>query len=157
MRYLVGSMRYGVVWEHVYGMLRELVSPESWAVRAYTGDNMAIYGAACYLPNRIRHLYKCRPPPPSDIMPRGDRRLHWLPFAVDGTSRHEASCVDCTLDGTTSPTQLSSCWLLGGSEKWETLYAVSQERDTDQDVRNAATVSFPYREGNDGSVPFFSV
>ena len=61
-RYLVGSMTYVVVWEQVYGMLRQLASPESRAFTAYT------YGAACYLPDRIGHLYKCRPSPPSDIM-----------------------------------------------------------------------------------------
>ena len=80
-RYLVGSMMYGVVWEQVYGMLRQLALPESRAFTAYTGDNTAIYGAAYYLPDRIGHLYKCRPPPPSDIMQLGYRRLHWLPIA----------------------------------------------------------------------------
>ena len=71
-------------------MLRQLVLPESWAfmpIQAMTQPS--IHGAACYLPDRIGHLYKCRPPPPSDIMQPGDRRLHWLPFAVDGTSRHD--------------------------------------------------------------------
>ena len=62
--------------------------------------------------------------PPSDIMQHGDRRLHWLPIAVNGTSRHEASYVHCMLGGTAGPNQLSSWWLLGGSEKWETLYTV---------------------------------
>ena len=76
-RYLVGSMTYGVVWEKVYGMLWQLAVPESPAFTAYTGDDTAIHGAACYLPDRIGHLYKCRPPPPSDIMQPGDQRLHW--------------------------------------------------------------------------------
>ena len=106
-RYLVGSMMYGVVWEQVYGMLRKLASPES-RVTAYAGDDKAIHGVACYFPDRIGHLYKCRLPPPSDIMQPWDRRLHWLPFAVDSTSRHEASYVHCTLGGTASPNQLSS-------------------------------------------------
>ena len=83
-RYLVGSMTYGVVWDQVYGTLRQLALPESRAFTAYTGDDTAINGAACYLPDRIGHLFKCRPPPPSDIMQPGDRRLHWLPIAVDG-------------------------------------------------------------------------
>ena len=67
-RYLVGSMTYGVVWDQVYGMLRQLALPESRAFTGYTGDDTAIHGAACYLPDRIGHLFKCRPPPPSDIM-----------------------------------------------------------------------------------------
>ena len=61
-RYLLGSMTYGVVWDQVYGMLRQLALPESRAFTAYTGDNMAIHGAACYLLDRIGHLFKCRPP-----------------------------------------------------------------------------------------------
>ena len=78
-------------------MLRQLVLPESRAFTAYTGDDTAIHGAACYRPDRTGHLYKCRPPPTSDIMQPGDRRVHWLPIAVDGTSRHEAAYVHCTL------------------------------------------------------------
>ena len=88
-RYLVGSMTYGVVWDHVYGMLRQLALPATRVFTAYTGDDTAVNGADCYLLDRIGHLFKCRPPPPSDIMQPGDRRLHWLPIAVDGTSRHE--------------------------------------------------------------------
>ena len=71
-RYLVGSMTYGVVWDQVYGMLRQLALPESRAFTAYTGDDTTIHGAACCLPNRIGHLYQCRPPPPSDIMQPGN-------------------------------------------------------------------------------------
>ena len=154
-RYLVGSMTYGVVWDQVYGMLRKLALPESRAFTAYTGDDTAINGAACYLPDRIGHLFKCRPPPPSDIMQPGDRRLHWLPIAVEGTSRHEASYVHCTLGGTASPNQLSSWWLLGGGEKWETLYVPSQEIDFDDELRKAATVSFKDTGGNGRQSLFF--
>ena len=154
-RYLVGSMTYGVVWHQAYGMLRQLALPESRAFTAYTGDDTTIHGAACYLPHRIGHLFKCRPPPPSDIMQPGDRWLHWLPIAVDGTSRHEASYVHCTLGGTASPNQLSSWWLLGG-ENWETLYAASQEIDFDDELRKAATVSFNDTGGNDRQSLFFS-
>ena len=154
-RYLVGSMTYGVVWDQVYGMLRQLALPESRAFTAYTGDDTALNGAACNLPDRIGHLFKCRPPPPSAIMQPGDRRLHWLPIAVDGASRHEASYVHCTLGGTASPNQLSSWWLLGGSEKWETLYAASQEIDFDDELRKAATVSFKDTAGNDRQSLFF--
>ena len=141
-RYLVGSMTYGVVWDQVYGMLRQLAVLESRAFTAYTGDDTANHGAACYLPDRIGHLFKCRPPPTSDIMQPRDQRLHWLPIAVDGTSRHEASCVHCTLGGIASPNQLSNWWLRGGTEKWETLYAASQEIDFDDELRKAANVSF---------------
>ena len=76
-RYLVGTIIYGAVSEQVYGMLGQLALPESRAFTAYTGDNTAIYGAACYLPDRIGHWYNCRPPPPpSDIMQPGDGWLH---------------------------------------------------------------------------------
>ena len=154
-KYLVGSMTYGVVWDQVYGMLQQLALPESGAFTAYTGDDTAIHGAACYLRDRIGHLFKCRPPAPSDIMQPGDRRLYWLPIAVDGISRHEASCVHCTLGRTASPNQLSTWWLRGGTEKWETLYAASQEIDFDDELRNAATVSFEDAGWNDRQSPFF--
>ena len=65
-RYLVGSMTYSVVWDQVYEILRQLALSESRAFTAYTGDDTAIHGAACYLPDRIGHLYKCRPPRPWD-------------------------------------------------------------------------------------------
>ena len=68
-RYLVGSMTYGVAWDQVYGTLRQLALPESRAFTAYTGDDTAINGAACYLPDRIGHLFKCRPPPPCGTGP----------------------------------------------------------------------------------------
>ena len=129
--------------------------PESRAFSAYTGDDTAINGAAGYLPDRIGHVFKCRPPPPSDIMQPGDRRLHWLPIAVDGTSRHEASYVPPSVQWTASPNQLSSWWLLGGSEKWETLYAASQEIDFGDELRKAATPSFKDTGGNDRQSHFF--
>ena len=138
-----------MVWDQVYGMLRQLGLPESRAFTAYMGDDMAIHGAACYLPDRIGHVYMCRPQPPLDIMQPGDRRLQWLPIAVDCTSRHEALYVHCTLGGTASPNQLSSWWPLGDSEKWETLYAASQEFVFDDELRKAATVSFKDTGGND--------
>ena len=154
-RYLVGSMTYSVVWKQVYGILRRPASPESQAFTAYAGDNTAIYDAACYLPHRIEHLYKCGPPQPSDSMQLGDQRLHWLPIAMDGRLRHSASYVHCTLGGTPGPNQLSSRWLLGGSEKWETLYADSQEMYFDDELRKVATVNFMNTGGNDRQSLFF--
>ena len=88
-------------------------------------------------------------------MQPGDRRLRWLFITVDGPWRHEASYVHCTLGGTASPNQLSSWWLLGGSEKWETLYAAFQEIHFDDELRKAATISFKDTEGNDRQSLFF--
>ena len=155
LRYLLGSMTYALLWDQVYGMLRQLAVPESRAFTAYTGDDTTIHGAAWYLPNCIGHLYKCRPPPPSDIMQPVDRRLHWLPIAVARTLRHEVSYVHCSLGGSASPYLLSSWWLLGGCEKWETLYAASQEIDFNDELRKVATVSFKDAEGNDRQSLFF--
>ena len=45
-RYLVGQMAYGVVWEPVYGMLRNLVSPELWSFTACCSVYTTIHGAA---------------------------------------------------------------------------------------------------------------
>ena len=108
-RYLLGSMTYGVVWEQMYGMFRKLASPEFRAFTTCMRDDMAIHGGACYLPDCIGHLYECRPPPPSDIMP-GDRRRHWLPIALDGTSKHEAWYVHCMPMEPPAPTN----YLVGG-------------------------------------------
>ena len=107
-RYLVGQMAYVLVWEQVCGMFRKLASPESRAFTACTRDNTTMHGAICYLLDRPEHLYKCQPPPPLDAMQRGDWRLHWLPIALGGTLRHEASYVHYTLGGTASPDQLFS-------------------------------------------------
>eukprot|EP00670_Eutreptiella_braarudii_P024053 CAMPEP_0174368622 /NCGR_PEP_ID=MMETSP0811_2-20130205/89793_1 /TAXON_ID=73025 ORGANISM="Eutreptiella gymnastica-like, Strain CCMP1594" /NCGR_SAMPLE_ID=MMETSP0811_2 /ASSEMBLY_ACC=CAM_ASM_000667 /LENGTH=45 /DNA_ID= /DNA_START= /DNA_END= /DNA_ORIENTATION= len=38
-------MTYGVVWDQVYGMLRQLALPESRAFTAYTGDGDTQRGA----------------------------------------------------------------------------------------------------------------
>ena len=93
-------------------MLRKVASTESRALTACTGDDTAIHGAACYLLDWLGHLCKCRPTPPSYVMHPDDRNVHWLPIVVDGTSRHEASYVNDTLGGTTTPNQLSYWWLL---------------------------------------------
>ena len=52
----MGGLTYGVVWEQVYGMLRQLASPESRAFTTYTRDDTAIYGVACYPPDSMGHL-----------------------------------------------------------------------------------------------------
>ena len=88
-------------------------------------------------------------------MQAGNRRLHSLPIVVDGTSRHEASYVHCTLGETASRNQLSSWWLLGGSEKRETLCAASQEIDLNDELRKAANVSFKDTGGIDRQSLFF--
>ena len=113
-RYLVGSMSYGVVWEQVYGMLRKLASPESRVFSAYTGEDTAIYGAACQLPNHIGQFYQCQPPPLSNIMHLGDRPVHWLCIAVHGTSRHEPRMFIARWVGPLAPTNY-----LGGGYKGE--------------------------------------
>ena len=87
-------------------------------------------------------------PHPSGVTQPGDSRLHWLPIAVDGTI-HQASYVHCTLGGTAGPNQRSSWWLLGGSEKWQTLHAASQEMDFDDELRKALAIRFKDTEGND--------
>ena len=78
-----------------------------------------------------------------------------MPLAVDGTPRHEASYVHCTLRGTSSPDQLASWWLLGGSEEWATLYAAAQEVDCDQQLWDASKVVFQDTSGADRETFFF--
>ena len=76
-------------------------------------------------------------------------------FAMDGTSRHEASYVHCTLGGTSSPDQLASWRLLGGSEKWATLYVAAQEVDLDQQLWDASQAVFHDTSGSDRATLFF--
>ena len=140
---------YGVVWEQVYNMLRQLALPESRAFTAYTEDDTVV--------SMVRPATSPTASGTYTSFEHPDRRLHWLPIAVDGTSRHEASYVHCTLGGTASPDQLSSCWLLWGSEKWETLYAASQAIDFDDELHKVAIVSSKDTGGNDRQSFFFSL
>ena len=75
------------------------------------------------------------------------------------TATSRPVCPGLTRTGGTpsraSPNQLPSWWLLGGSEKWETLHAASQEIDFDDELRNAATGSFKGTGGNDRQSLFF--
>ena len=143
-RYVVGSMIYEVVWEQVYGMLRQLALPEFRAfmrIRETTRPSMARLATAPTASPTCRSVHH---PHPRTSCSLGDR-----------TSRHEASYVHCTLGGTTSRNQLPSWWLLRGSEKWETLYALSQEVDFADELRKAATVSFKDTKGNGRQSLFF--
>ena len=74
---------------------------------------------------------------------------------MDGTSKHEAWYIHCKLGGTASPNQLPGWWLLGGSEKWDTLYIASQEIDLDDELLKATTVRFKDTEGKDMRSLFF--
>ena len=79
-----------------------------------------------------------------------------MPIAVDGTSRHEASCVHCMLEETSGPDQLASWCLLGGSEEWATLYAAAQEVDFDQQLWDASKAVFQRdMSGSDRETLFF--
>ena len=149
-RYLVGRMTYGVVWDHVYGMLQRLALPESRAFTAYMGDDTAIHGAACYLPDRIGHLYKCRPPPPPGTDGSIGCLLRWT---VRRGMRPRTSIA--RLVAPPAPTNYLVGGYGGGSEKWETPYAAFQEMDFDDELRNATTVSFKDTGGNDRQSLFF--
>ena len=135
--------------------MQQLAQPASEGFVATTGEGAELYGAVCALPKRLQHLYSCRPVEPVHVQQPGDPRLHWMPIAVDGTSRHEASYVHCTLGGTSSPDQLASWWLLGGSEEWATLYAAAQEVDFDQQLWDASKAVFQDTSGSDRQTFFF--
>ena len=61
-----------------------------------------------------------------------------------------------TLRGTSSPDQLASCWLLGGSEEWATLYAAAQEVDFDQELWDTSKTVFQDTNRSDCEL-FFSL
>ena len=144
-QYLTPHLIEGVPWEDVWATMQQLAQPASEGFVATTGEGAELYGAAP----------SCRPVGPVHVQQPGDPTLHWMPIAVDGTSRHEASYVHCTLGGTSSPDQLASRWLIGGSEEWATLYAAAQEVNFDQQLWDAREPVFHDTGGSDRETLFF--
>ena len=107
-QYLTPHLVDGVPWEDVRVTMQQVAQPTPEGLVAKTGDDTELYGAFCPLLARLQHLYRCRPVEPAHVQQQGNPRLHWMPLAVDGTLRHEASFVHCTLGGTRSPDQLAS-------------------------------------------------
>ena len=138
-QYLTPHLLEGVPWEDVWVTMQQLAKPASQGFVAKTGDDTELYGALCTLLARLQHVWRRRLVEPAHVQQPGNPRMHWMPLAVEGTSRHEASYVHCTLEGTN---QLASWWLLGGSEEWATLYAAAQEVDFDQQLWDASNVVF---------------
>ena len=66
---------------------------------------------------------------------------HWLPIAIDGTNRHEASYVQCAIGATTNLDDVTSWWLMGGSEQWSTIYAMAPKVDFDKELVDANKVT----------------
>ena len=70
-QYLTPQLATGVTWPDVYDTLRQVAQPPARALEAVDGNGTIIYGAACPLPARVRHLYECRPLPPVDVQQPG--------------------------------------------------------------------------------------
>ena len=119
-QYLTPHLVEGVPSEDVWVPMQLLAQPALERFVAKTGDDTELYGAFCPLPAQFE---------PAHVEQPGNPRLHWMPLAVVGTSRHEAWYVHCTLGETSSPDQLATWWLLGGSKEWATLYAAAPEVD----------------------------
>ena len=66
-QYLTLQLATGVTWPDRYDTLRQLAQPAARALEVVDGNGTIIYGAACPLPARVRHLYECRPIPPADV------------------------------------------------------------------------------------------
>ena len=145
----------GVPCEDVWVTMQQLAQPASEGFVAKTGDDGELYGAFCPLSAGLQHLYRCQWVEPAHVQQPANPRLHSMPLAVDGTSRHEASHMHCTLGGTSSPEPLASWWLLGGSAEWVTLYAAAQEVDFDQQLWDASKVVFQAASGADRETLFF--
>ena len=132
-----------VTWPVVCDTLRQLPQPAARAREAGKENGTIIFGAACPLPARVRHLCKCRPihlarvhrpsPPPP--------KYHWLPIAIDGNNRHEAGYVHCTIRGSTSPDEPAKWWVMGATEQWSAIYALAQGVDFDQELVAATKVT----------------
>ena len=135
--------------------MQQLAKPVVEGFVATTGEGIGLYGVVCLLPKRLQHLESCGLVEPVHVQQPGDPRLHWMRIAVDGTSRHEALYVHCTLGGTSSPGQLASWWQIEGSEEWATLYAAAQEVDFDQQVGDASKAVFQHTGASDRETLFF--
>ena len=135
--------------------MQQLAQPAAEGFIAGTSGGTELYGGVYILPTQLLHLYCCRPVEFVHVQQPRDPRLHWMPIAADGTSRHEASYVNRTLGGTSSPDQFSSRRLLGGSEEWATLYAAAEKVDFDQQLRDASKVIFQDTAGADRETLFF--
>ena len=146
--YLTPHLVEGVPWEAVWTTMQHLTHPAAEGFVATTDEGVELYGAVCPSPKRLQHLYSCGPVEPVHVQRPGDARLHWMAIVVDGTSHHEASHVHCTPGGTSSPDQLPSWWLLGGSEEWATLYAAAQEVDFNQQLWDTSKVVFQDTSGS---------
>ena len=107
-QYLTPHLVQGVPWEDVWATMHPLAQPAAEGFVAKMGDDTEMYGAACPLPTQLQHLYRCRPVEPVHVQQPRNPRLHWMPIAVGGTSRHDASYVHCAPGGTSCPHQLSS-------------------------------------------------
>ena len=97
-RYLLWSMAYGVVWEHVYGMLRKLASPESRAFTTYTGGDR---------PSMVR--------PGTSLTTSGTGTSVDHPHLRTSCSLATDCCIDCLVqwmvNPCTRPDMSLACWV----------------------------------------------
>ena len=93
-QYLTPHLVEGVPSEDMWVTMQQLAQPASEDFVAKTGDDTQLYGAFCPLPAQLQRLYRCRPVEPAHIHQPGNPRLHWMPLAVDGTSRRRLrTCI----------------------------------------------------------------
>ena len=140
--YLIGHLVEAAPSEGMWAAMQPLPQPAAQGFVSMTDEGTELYGTLCSLPMRLRHLCSCPPVALVHVQQLGDPRLHCMPSAVDGTSRHEGWYVHYTIGGTSSRSHFSSCWLLGGSEEWATMYAAAQEVDFCQQLWDASEVVF---------------
>ena len=104
------------------------------------GEGAELYGAVWLLPMRLRNRFCCQPSELVRVKQPGYETLQSMPNAVDGTCRHEASFIHCTLRGTSSSDHLSSWCRLEGNEERANLYAATWEVNLDQQMLDASVV-----------------
>ena len=136
MRYMVPDLDLNVTWEEVECELKRLASPSSTMIY-FEMNGYPIHGAIVPLGPRVMHLAMCRPPPKPHALRPGSRNEVWVNIGVDGTMRHRASYVHATLAVSDQCDQLASWWVMRGTEKWETVFALAGQAKFDEQLRAA--------------------
>ena len=136
MRYMVPDLDLNITWDEVEAELKRLADPPSSMIY-FQNDSCPIHGAIVPLGPRVVHLIQCRPPDEPHLWRPGTEQDVWVNIGVDGTMRHSASYVHATLAISDRCDQLASWWVMRGTEKWQTVHALSKVAKFDEQIRAA--------------------
>lgn len=144
-RYLLTDLDTPVTWPMAMRQLEALAVPASVAYECQVRGEGICRTAACPLPARVAHLYRCRAVPLPDLQQPGHATHTWLNIALDATSRWVGGSthIHCTLGFDSRCSTLASWWLAEGSEKWGTVWAVARHVGFDGQLRELERTPVP--------------